>query len=95
MEAASPARQAVFEALKASVPHAFDAGLRRSFLDEGIDLRMEDLAMDSLAEMEFCIAIELATGLTLLPSQLAELGTTDAIESYIRRSLATGAEAGP
>jgi hypothetical protein len=93
MEQASQARQAVFEALKASVPHAFDAGMRRSFLDSGINLSLADLAMDSLAEMEFCIAIELATGLTLLPSQLEELASTDAIESYIRTALGQSGDA--
>ena len=48
--------------------------------------------MDSLGEMEFCIAIELSTGVTLLPPQLAELGSTDAVERLIREKLgeATG-----
>ncbi len=48
--------------------------------------------MDSLGEMEFCIAIELSTGVTLLPPQLVELGSTDAVERFIREKLgdATG-----
>ena len=37
--------------------------------------------------MEFCIAIELSTGVTLLPSQLEELATTDAIARCIREKL--------
>jgi hypothetical protein len=48
--------------------------------------------MDSLGHMEFCIAIELSTGVTVLPPQLAELKSTDAIERLIREKLgeATG-----
>ena len=83
----SRARQAIFEALKDAVPHTFNDELRKSFLADGLNLNFADLDMDSLGEMEFCIAIELATGITLLPSQLAELSSTDAIERRIRETL--------
>jgi acyl carrier protein len=88
----SRARLAVFDALKAAAPHAFDTDMRRSFLAGGVNLRLADLEMDSLAQMEFCIAIELSTGLTLLPSQLAEFDSTDAIEQRIREVLGTSDE---
>ena len=77
--AISSVRKAVFEALKAAVPHSFNGEMRRSFLSDGSSLKFEDLEMDSLSQMEFCIAIELSTGVTLLPSQLMELGSTDAV----------------
>ena len=83
----SQARQAVFEALKVAVPHTFSDELRRSFLADGLNLNFADLDMDSLGQMEFCIAVELSTGVTLLPSQLAELSSTDAIERRIRETL--------
>jgi acyl carrier protein len=83
----SRSRQAVFEALKVAAPATFGETLRRSFLAEGLNLRLADLNMDSLAEMEFCIAIELSTGVTLLPSELAELSSTDAVEFRIRQAL--------
>jgi len=83
----SRSRQAVFEALKIAAPGTFDAALQRSFLAEGLDLKFADLNLDSLAEMEFCIAIELSTGVTLLPSELAELSSTDAVELRIRQAL--------
>lgn len=86
MEISHP-RQAVFDALKAAVPHTFDGEMRRSFLAEGLNLSLADLDMDSLAQMEFCIEIELSTGITLLPSELAELASTDAIERRIREAL--------
>lgn len=86
------ARVAVFEALKASAPSGFNQELRHLFLNEGADFDLADLDMDSLAIMEFCIAIELSTGVTLLPAQVAELGSTGAIECRIREALdeATG-----
>jgi hypothetical protein len=83
----SRARQAVFEALKVAVPHTFGDELRRSFLADGLNLNLADLDMDSLGQMEFCIAVELSTGVTLLPSQIAELSSTDAIERRIRETL--------
>ena len=84
-----PARQAVFEALKAAVPHTFDEKMRQSFLAEGLNLSLADLDMDSLAQMEFCIEIELSTGITMVPSELADLASTDAIERRIGEALGT------
>lgn len=83
----SPIRLAVFEALRVAAPAAFSDEMRRSFLAEGSNLELAKLEMDSLAVMEFCIAIELSTGISLLPPQLAELASTDAIEVCIREKL--------
>ena len=88
--AKAEARAAVFEALRASAPSGFNQELRHSFLNDGANFRLADLDMDSLAEMEFCIAIELATGVTLLPAQLTELASTDAIERRILEKLEEG-----
>ena len=88
--ARSPVRQVIFDALKAAAPRTFDQGLRSAFLERDANLRLADLEMDSLGQMEFCIAIELSTGVTLLPSQLAELGSTDAVERRIREAMASG-----
>jgi len=52
-----------------------------------LSIQLADLQMDSLAEMEFCIAIELSSGVTLVPSELAGLSTTDAVEARIRQAL--------
>ena len=83
----SRSRQAIFEALKAAAPHTFNAERRRSFLAEGSDLNLADLDLDSLGQMEFCISIELSTGVTLLPSQLAQLASTDAVERRIQEAM--------
>ena len=83
----SSARAAIVEALRVGAPGALDDEGRRVFVDGGTNIVLADLGMDSLGEMEFCIAIELRTGVTLLPSDLAELGTTDAVERRIREKL--------
>ena len=80
-------RMAVFEALTIGARSGFNDERRRRFLDEGVNLLLADLDMDSLGQMEFCIAIELSTAVTLLPAQLAELASTDAIEQFIREKL--------
>ena len=80
-------RIAVLEALKAAVPGAVTDQMRDSFLAGGLNIELARLEMDSLARMEFCISIELSTGVTLVPPQLAELGSTDAIEHCIREQL--------
>ena len=83
----SRVRQAVFDALKVAAPAVFTGTLRESFLADGLNLSLADLEMDSLAQMEFCIALELSTGVSLVPSQLAELASTDAVEQRIRETL--------
>ena len=83
----SPARAAVFEALKIASPGAFDDRMQRAFVEDGSNFQLAELEMDSLASMEFCIAIELSTGVTLVPAQLAELTSTDAVEARLREML--------
>jgi hypothetical protein len=85
----SRSRQSVFDALRIAAPSTFTEKMRGSFLAGGLNVRLADLELDSLAQMEFCIAIELATGVTLVPSQLSELGCTDAIERRINEALGT------
>jgi len=90
----SRARLAVFEALKVGARSGFNDERRRRFLDEGSNFLLADLDMDSLGEMEFCIQIELSTGITLLPPQLAALASTDAIERCLREKLGELQESG-
>ena len=80
-------RKAIFAALKVGSPDSFDAPLRKAFLEEGANIVLADLEMDSLGEMEFCIDLELSTGATLLPSELAGLATTDGVAKRIKELL--------
>jgi hypothetical protein len=79
-------RAAVFEALKVAAPATFNDALRDAFLG-GMNFNFAGLGLDSLGTMEFCIAIELSTGITLLPAQLEELASTAAIERYLDEQL--------
>ena len=81
-------RRAVVDALKAAAPGALDDAAREAFLAGKSNLLLAQLNLDSLARMEFCIAIELATGVTLLPAQLAALDSTDAVQHYVMERLA-------
>lgn len=92
---ASPFRRAIAEALRVGAPGALDEEARRAFLASDSNIVLADLGMDSLGEMEFCIAIELATGVTLVPAELAELKSTDAIERRIRAGLDEARVSGP
>jgi acyl carrier protein len=87
-------RIAIVEALRVGAPGALTEEARLAFLDDGSNLVLAELGMDSLGEMEFCIAIELKTGVTLLPAELAELKSTDAIERRIREGLDEAARTG-
>ena len=80
-------RVAIVEALRVGAPGALTEEARRAFLDAGSNIVLAELQMDSLGEMEFCIAIELKTGVTLVPAELAELKSTDAIAQRIREKL--------
>lgn len=79
-------RQAIFDALVRSAPHGFGAERQRAFIAGDGDLLLADLKMDSLSIMEFCIAIELATGVPLVPEQLARLPTVSAVEQCLLQS---------
>ena len=85
---------AVFEALRIGARNGFNQERRRRFLDDGANLLLADLDMDSLGQMEFCIAIELSTTVTMLPAQLAQLASTDAIEQWIGAKLGERTENG-
>jgi len=76
-------RSALFEALTVAAPLTFNGDLRRAFLVDALNLELARFEMDSLARMEFCIAIELSTGVSLLQAQLEQLTSTDAIQQFL------------
>jgi hypothetical protein len=78
-------RRLVVEALDdASVAGARERPDVARFLDGCGDVALRDLAKDSLALMEFCIAIELATGLSLAPDELQRIGTLGNVADRLR-----------
>jgi len=90
----SNVRRAVFDALRAAAPHSVGEEMRATFLAGGSNLSLAELDLDSLSQMELCIAIELSTGVSLLPSELAELRSTEAIERRIAAALNGSPRAG-
>ena len=77
-------RLAILEALQAAgATDNLGEPERKAFVEEGAHLDLSGLGMDSLARMEFCIAIELSLGVTLLPAHFALLDSTAAVERFI------------
>ena len=77
-------RERVVEALEyANVIALRDKGLAAGFLAGSADVPLDALEMDSLAEMEVCIAIEVETGIGILPEQLRRAGTLGRLVALI------------
>ena len=74
------ARKFLVEALTYSNVHYLrNQGLTSEFLAGRIDIAIAALEMDSLAEMELCIAIELNTGISIVPGELREINSLNDI----------------
>lgn len=54
------------------------------YLCDGVDVPMNELDMDSLDLMEFCIAIELSSGVPIVPNDLQRLRTLASVAEAIR-----------
>ena len=64
-------RQFLLSALRdANVFGLDDESINRSFISAESDIAFENLDMDSLARMEFCIALEAETGISITPQEL-------------------------
>ena len=67
-------RQRVVAALRSASVACFQIDNRfQPFIDDGVDIALAELAADSLAVMEICIALELTCGLSLEPERLRGL----------------------
>lgn len=60
-----------------------DVETRDAFLAGRIDLPFAELSMDSLARMELCIAIEVGTGVSLAPEDLAKYESVGALAAML------------
>jgi hypothetical protein len=78
-------RELVVEALEVSSVIALrDKNLGAAFLGGMADVPIAALDMDSLAEMEVCIAIEVNAGVSIVPDQLRKIGTLDRLVALIQ-----------
>jgi acyl carrier protein len=74
----------VVEALEAaSVAGLQTNALVSQFISGAADITFAELQLDSLARMEFCIAIEVNCGISILPDHLYETGTLGRIADMI------------
>lgn len=80
----SEARNLVVSALtSANVPGFSGSPEEAAFLAGDQNTRIMDLQMDSLAAMEFCIALELDAGLSVSPDELRLFGTLEKLVNVI------------
>lgn len=61
-----------------------DKNLTGDFLAGLNEVPIDTLDMDSLAEMEVCIAIEVNAGVSILPERLRKIGTLGALVALIQ-----------
>lgn len=81
-------REAMADGLEAGgVSYLTHQGRRRAFVAGERDFTIAELAMDSLARMELCIAIELCTGVSMLPEEVERHPSLGAIADEIGRRL--------
>ncbi len=73
--------------LNAMAAASFGAPLNPALAEairNGQKVMLDDLGFDSLAWMEFCIAVELQTRLELLTSDIEAMATLGEIEDWLR-----------
>ena len=79
-----PLHEVILEAVTAAqAGFPPDDALVTAIAKGGAAIQLEDLGFDSLAWMEFCISIELATGAELTPDHLEDCGTLADIAARI------------
>ncbi len=80
----SQIRAMLVEALEyASVIALRDKNLIADFLAGTNEVPIDVLDMDSLAEMELCIAIEVHAGVSIVPDRLRKIGTLGRLVALI------------
>lgn len=80
----SDAKTVIASALRsANIVGWADSEQERAFLSGGKDIRIDELHMDSLAAMEFCVFLEVETGLSLNSDELRLVGTLEKLSLLI------------
>ena len=62
-------------------------GWKEEFLAGWRDVAFKDMDIDSLAIMELCIAIEVESGVSILPEELVQCETLGALVAQVRAGL--------
>lgn len=78
-------RQMLVDAIDASsIVGLRHSGLMEGFLAGTADVPFDVLEMDSMGVMELCIAVEVNTGVEVVPAELAELSSLGAVVAAIK-----------
>lgn len=78
-------RAMLVEALDAANVFAMrEKQLAEGFLAGIAEVPFDALEMDSLAEMELCIAIEINAGVSVVPDQLRKIGSLQRLATLVR-----------
>ena len=62
-------------------------GWTESFLAGRRDVAFDEMDIDSLAVMELCIAIEVESGVSILPEELVQCDTLGAVVTLVKAGL--------
>ncbi len=62
-------------------------GWKEDFLAGWRDVAFQDMDIDSLAIMELCIAIEVESGVSILPDEIVKCETLGAVAAAVKGSL--------
>lgn len=80
-------RRVIAEALDYAAVFQFRrSGIQAAFIAGEADMSIEALALDSLSEMELCIAIEVNTGISILPQDLRGVGSLSDLVAAVRKA---------
>ncbi len=60
---------------------------QQAFINNQLDIELDQLDIDSLSSMEICIGIELELGISITPTQLSRLKTLKSVERKIRAKI--------
>jgi len=85
---AAELRKMVVDALThANAVGISDHPSREAFLEGQEDISLDDLEIDSLAAMEFCIYLELNHGIEITPDELEEVISVEEIAGVVRKCI--------
>lgn len=81
-------RQIIADALDYAAVFRFRrGGGDQGFMAGDSDITFEELELDSLSAMELCIAIELETGVSILPGDLPAIGSLAALVKSVAEGM--------
>jgi acyl carrier protein len=79
----SEARRKILQALAVASNALDDAHVGPRLRDPSLDVRFDELQLDSLAAIECCMVLEESVGIEIDPADLATYGSVNGLAGYI------------